>query len=332
MRKMTRGGWLALVALFVLAARPSVAPAANWSRTFDLDDKDDRAVAVTTDADGNIYVLATCGKDTQGDCSDVVVLRYGPDGGTLEVWVYNSGSYDTAIAFVVDDHDPNAAAIYVAAYAGGNFHTVKLDGESAGEELWHVVMGYAADDRPSDIALQYQDGVWGVVVTGSSQVENRGYDYSTVSYRPDGAQYWARVYPGSYGSLPVMDDYATAVACDDQGRVYVTGRINRSNPEDYEFCTVRYDVDGGVNPCVAVEDEADSELAEGATDIAVDFEAPYNVYVTGAFEREHTGRQATYYHLDAVTFRYNYLLERLDRKKFGDEFHDEEPVELVARM
>jgi hypothetical protein len=108
MRKATCGGWLAFAVVFVLAGWPCVAPATNWSRTFDLEDEDDKAVAVTTDAEGFIYVLATCGKDSANDYADVVVLRYDRNGGSRRTWTYNSGGTDSAIAFVVDDQDVNS--------------------------------------------------------------------------------------------------------------------------------------------------------------------------------------------------------------------------------
>ncbi len=261
-----------------------------------------------------------------------LVLRYDGDGGARDTWRFDSGYPDSAIAFVVDDHGPNPVAIYITVYANGNLYIAKLDGGTPGRVLWSTYHDFGGDDRPADIALQHQpDGQWGVVVTGSAQITDRGYDYLTTSHRPNGDRFWTKVYPGTHAPLPVMDDFATAVACDNQGRVYVTGRINQDSVTKYKFLTVRYNADGNNEVFNVYDGMYDEMYLDGTVDIAVDFEGGGFAYVTGTVE-EHVGGPNPHEYLKALVIKYTKNSLIVDsHAEFGDDAHDVEAAELVSR-
>ncbi len=209
---------------------------------------------------------------------------------------------------------------------------VKFDAEVEGHEFWHVYHDFGGDDRPVDIALQCQPGgIWGVVVTGSAQFGYRGYDFLTISYRPESPVFWAEAYPGSHDSLPVMDDFASAVACDNQGRVYVTGRINQDYETKYKFLTVRYNADGTNEVFNVYDGMYDEMYLDGAIDIAVDYQDGGFAYVTGTVE-QHVGGPDPHEYLKAIVIKYTKDSLGVDsHAEFGDDAHDVEAVELVPR-
>ncbi len=95
------------------------------------------------------------------------------------------------------------------------------------------------DDSPCAIAA---DDSGNVYVTGYS-AQNSGhpynFDYATIKYDPDGEELWVRRYngPGDYY------DWATALALDDSGNVYVTGH-SYAGATYYDFATIKYYPDG----------------------------------------------------------------------------------------
>ncbi|HEX7401620.1 MAG TPA: SBBP repeat-containing protein, partial [candidate division Zixibacteria bacterium] len=106
-----------------------------------------------------------------------------------------------------------------------------------------------------------------VYVTGSSYGNGTYYDYATIKYYPDGDTAWVR----RYNVLGYSDDYASAIAVDISGNVYVTGGSNG------DYATIKYYPNGNtawVRRYNGPGNSNDLPLA-----IAVDGSG--NVYVTG---------------------------------------------------
>ncbi len=117
------------------------------------------------------------------------------------------------------------------------------------------------------VALAVDDS-GNVYVTGSSFDSATGYDFATIKYFPNGDTAWVRLYNGPTNK----DDFATALALDATGNVYVTGRSNG------EFATIRYDFDGN-QLWVRRLSSLFSLSTDGAYALALDELG--NVYVTG---------------------------------------------------
>jgi hypothetical protein len=190
----------------------------------------DQAFGVAVDGRGNAYVTGSSGTN-----ADYATIKYGPDGDSLWVRRYNgpgNGS-DIARAIAVDA----TGSVYVTggSYGGStvdDYATIKYS--PSGDEQW--VRRYdgprSFEDYAQAIAL---DGAGNVFVTGSSSGSGTGYDYATVMYDSSGVEQWARRYNGPGNS----DDYALAIAADNLGNAYVTGRSPASGTDD-DYATIKY--------------------------------------------------------------------------------------------
>jgi|GEM_PF-1429990 len=114
------------------------------------------------------------------------------------------------------------------------------------------------------------DGSGNVYVTGGNSSGTSG-DYATIKYYPNGDTAWVRTYNGPGNEA----DGANAIAIDDSGNVYVTGR-SVGNGTSLDYATIKYYPNGDtawVRRYNAPENSADCVYA-----MAVDGSG--NVYVT----------------------------------------------------
>jgi uncharacterized delta-60 repeat protein len=197
-----------------------------------------------------------------------------PRGGVQESWVarYNGpGNYtDDAVAIAVD----SSGNVYVTGESSGQgavgYATIKYN--SAGEQQW--VARYNGpgngNDRANAIAIDVSGNVY---VTGESLGQGTGIDYATIKYNSGGQQQWVARYNGPASS----DDYATAIAIDGSGSVYVTGTSSIDAGSDFDYLTVKYN-SAGQEQWVASYNGPGNAL-DSPHGIAVDSSG--NVYVTG---------------------------------------------------
>jgi uncharacterized delta-60 repeat protein len=190
----------------------------------------------------------------------------------IQAWVatYNgSADNDDFVRSVAVDRAGN---VYETGYAkessGYDYVTLKYD--STGKLLWRAA--YDAVGKNDQATAMVLDDAGNIYVTGSSQLESGGWDYLTLKYDSNGTPLWARRFNGSAGG----DDFASAIAVDSKGNVFVTGK-SRNASTNYQYATVKYDKAGSqlwvqtyVGPA-ATEDDANS--------LAVDTDG--SVYVTG---------------------------------------------------
>jgi uncharacterized delta-60 repeat protein len=213
-------------------------------------------------------------------------------GGVQESWVarYNGpGNYtDEAVAIAVD----GSGNVYVTGESssqGGPMDYATIKYNSAGEEQWVVRYNGPGngDDRANAIAI---DASGNVYVTGESLGEGTGIDYATIKYNSAGQQQWVARYDGPASS----DDYATAIAIDGSGNVYVTGTSSIDAASNFDYLTVKYN-SAGEEQWVASYNGPGNALNFPYA-IAVDSSG--NVYVTG----ESYGLESA---SDYATIKYN---------------------------
>jgi len=187
-------------------------------------------------------------------------------------WIENFGQapqFNFAFRVALDD----SGNVYVtgSSFAPNglpDFATVKYS--SSGEMLWVRTYNGPGDswDSAYDLAL---DASGNVYVTGVSYGPDF-FDYLTIKYSPSGTEEWVARYNHQGGS----DDWATALAVDGSGNVYVTGRS--SGPGTfYDYATVKYGPSGTEEWVARYNGPGNTK--DQAWDVAVD--GLGNVYVTG---------------------------------------------------
>jgi hypothetical protein len=231
----------------------------------------DIALAIAVDGSGNAYVTG----HSQGiDNSDVLTVKYYPDGDTAWMRRYNGPANSTDAGFdIAVDQYGNA---YVTGYSRGSssgkdYLTVKY--LTDGTEAW--VATYNGPENGNDEANAIAvDDAGNVHVTGNSS------SFATVKYDADGNQVWARRYTG-----PVGGGEAYAIALDESGNVLVTGTCGHGDVL-YQYATVKYDSEGNEDWARTHSDELIISPGGVAFDVGVGSFG--EVYVTGWMRHSET--------------------------------------------
>lgn len=197
------------------------------------------ANAITTDAEGNVYVV---GKITLngGTASDLYIAKYFNSGALdwEEIIDGGNGGNDEAEAIAVDSAI-DSTGIYVTGYitgANGDADIFLIKFDSTGHEEWRqVIDGGYGDDKASAIAVK--NGV--VCITGFSTGKTSGEDYHTVAYSTAGEWLWDAGFDGPAH----QGDFANALVITDSGKVIVTGSSFRGNKQNghLDYQTNAYD-------------------------------------------------------------------------------------------
>jgi len=219
---------------------------------------------------GNIYVT---GYSTgSGTNYDYVTIKYNTNG--KQVWAkrYNGpgNARDWAWAIAVD----GSGNVYVAGQSEGSgtgydYATIKYN--TNGKLLWANRYNGPGNDE-EDIGAIAVDGSGNVYVTGYSMGSGTGYDYATIKYNTSGKQLWVQRYDGPAKG----EDWASDVALDNLGNVYVTG-VCEGSATHTDYATIKYNANGKklwVKKYNGLGNGEDTALA-----IAVDRSG--NAYVTG---------------------------------------------------
>ena len=255
-----------------------------WLAT--LDRWQDNARDIAADNSGNVYVTGFSSA-TPIAPTDFITVKYEPDGDTAWVRAFDgpANGDDSASAIVVD----NSGNVYVTGqckltsspYTLRGFGTIKYD--PAGNFVWARFLSPPpnCNDYPLDMAVDDSDNVY---VTGRGN--GIGFDYLAVKYASDGTQLWVKTYNGPGNG----SDFATGIAVDGYGNVYVTGQ---SVATSLDYATIKYDPEGNQ---LWVRRYDGGYTDDFATSIAVD--DPGNVYITGGSIGDGTG-------FDYTTIKYD---------------------------
>jgi hypothetical protein len=254
---------------------------------------DDKATAVAVDASGNIYITGfSTGEATGADC---LTIKYDRDGNLAWESRYNgrNNGIDMASAIVV-----GASGVYVTGSSEGktsgpDFVTLKLDAGN-GNILWE-----ARYDGPSHLGdfptalVTHISSPENVYVTGytyrGKQVKHA--DFCTVKYDALGNEVWVALFDSRRNG----NDESHAIAVDEQGNVYITGKSQESQEDDplasHDYLTIKYDNSGQM--IWMAREEGPSTDNDEALAVAVDPSG--NVYITG--RSEGTGTSTDYFTL-----------------------------------
>ncbi len=255
-----------------------------WVRRYDGPTSEvDFGTAVTTDADGNVYVAGHSMGDDSGP--DYVVLKYDVFGNLLWERRYTNGARDVPIAIALDPDGNVLVAGWSGSVNGLDYLVVKYSNE--GDPLWQA--RYDGPGHWDDVLrAMVIDGAGNVYITGRSWGDGVSWDFGTVKYSPNGDELWVRRVNAN-GANP---DEANDLALTPDG-VVVTGWSTTTNPDIW---TVSYSATGDLLWERSWKGPVDGyDRGE-----AVAADADGNVYVTGRCQGV-LGAQDW----DAVTLKYN---------------------------
>jgi len=261
----------------------------TWIRRYQgpVEGKDDAATALGIDSSGNIFVTGHSWDTVTYD--DYATFKYYPDGDTAWLRRYTGPpvGHDNPRDLCVDG--AGNVCITGKSYSsqtGFDYTTLKYypDGELA----WLKKYSGSGNSKDDASAISV-DGSGSIYVTGKSYNSWSDFDYLTIKYYPNGDTAWVR----RYSSTGYSEDWATDLAVDRFGNVYVTGK-SFDSLASFDYVTLKYDSLGNVlwikkyNGPGNGEDEASAIVSDDSG----------NVYVTGAS----TGKNSDF---DFATLKYD---------------------------
>jgi hypothetical protein len=211
-----------------------------WVRRFNgPGNGEDQAWAIAADGSGNSYVTGWSLGD--GTNLDYATIKYYPDGDTAWVRRYDgTGSYeDRAYGIAID----GSGNVYVTGYSGtsNNFWDyVTIKYNPSGATAWSRRYNGTANLDDAALAIDVDDSGY-VYVTGWSYGSGTQSDYVTIKYHQNGDILWVRRYDGPGNAY----DFASALASDYIGNVYVTG-ITSQLCAGGDYITVKYHPNGEI--------------------------------------------------------------------------------------
>lgn len=260
----------------------------QWTRQLGTPE-DDFANGIAADAQGKVYVTGVTSGGLDGNSNaggsgvDMFIVKY--DGAGNRQWTRQFGAAgdDEGVGLAIDAQ----GNVYVAGSTrggvldgninSGGFDLFVVKYDATGTRQWTRVFGTPANDRATGIATDAQGNVYVTGSTGGSpdsSINAGALDLFVVKYDAAGTRQWTRQL-GSPG-----DDFATGIASDTQGNVYVSGHTTgmlegSANAGGIDCFVVKYDGTGIKQWTRGFGTTAD----DFATGIATD--AQGNVYVTG---------------------------------------------------
>lgn len=209
---------------------------------------------IALDTIGGIYAAGTHGSSSAGPYA-YLVLRYYPNGELAWYRTYDSSPSgcssnpnDSVTAIAAD----NQGNVYVTGTTGAtgpnpicsDYCTIKYD--SLGNQYW--IRQYNGTSDRDDFAIDIVVPQTGYIyVAGTGNNANTGYDIAVVKYNPEGDLIAVHTYTGTGEPDYHSDEYASAIATDSRGSIFVAGTGQgdyvtlKYYPDGFNGWMIRYD-------------------------------------------------------------------------------------------
>lgn len=202
-----------------------------WAKRYNGSGNDED-VPVSIKMAGNDVIVTGRSDSLNGNYNFYTVKYKGSNGDSLASAYYCGTSIrqiDNAVAMTAD----GLGNFYVTGYSygtGNNFDYATVKYNSNLQQQWAARFEGTGADYPARIITFGTD----VYVTGSGNLSGSS-DFLTVKYNSSGTQLWAMQYNGAGGG----NDYATCLAADQFGNIFVTGYALTGGSEN-DIYTIRY--------------------------------------------------------------------------------------------
>jgi len=231
------------------------------------------ARALAVDTNGNVFVA---GYSRGFSFFDYVTLKYSASG--LILWTNRYDGTRNQNDYAQDMKVDPAGNIIVTGYSYGTngYNYVTVAYANSGMPIW-TNRWLDRNSYGKSIAADKNGNLF---VTGYSEGNLGYYDYATIAYSTAGVALWTNRFDGTFH----LDDYAQAVAVDNNGNVFVTGYSHGN--DQYDYATVAYSTTGTAlwtnrytGPRAFGDDRANALVVDGGG----------VVYVTGSSQDITTG-------------------------------------------
>ncbi len=199
----------------------------------------DNATSIAVDGFGNVYV--TGGSNGIDTGRDIATIKYNANG--QEQWVVrydgpgSEYNFDKGHDILLDQ----SGNVYVTgtsdSHPTSDYVTIKYNNE--GVEQWLARYDGPASESEETAYYMALDASGNIYITGRSDNPGGKDDYATIKYNNDGVEQWVSRYNGPDSQT----DQPSAIAVDDSGNVFVTGRSTNANYK-WNYATVKYDSAG----------------------------------------------------------------------------------------
>lgn len=180
----------------------------------------DFPVAVTTDTNGTVFV--TGHSIGIGTGKDYVTVAYASAGTPLWTNRYSNTWADEPVAIATDQ----SGLVFVSGTSGGEFATIAYS--NSGGALW--TRRFSATSNSVNFVSGMAVNTNGqVVVAGTCASSGSRADFLTIAYSGIGTPLWTN----RFDDLNSEEEVSKAVAVDNAGRVFVTGRIWGGSSSDW---------------------------------------------------------------------------------------------------
>lgn len=234
---ITGYAWEAVSAWDFITLKYDADGSLRWNVGYDNGFGADRAAAIASDSQGNVYVTGESWGGASG--FDYVTISYNSEGDRRWLDRYNGpqngAESPTDIAAGAD------GSCWVTGTSTGvnNTDATTLRYDATGSRVW--ASRFNGSGNGPDIGKSLAvDGAGNSYVAGVTQTAQNGSDYLALKYGPTGVQLWSAVYNGASGASDQANDIAVR-----NGKVYVTGQSG-NNAGGSGFATQKYSESGAL--------------------------------------------------------------------------------------